>query len=486
MISSIPPLAQTASADPLASPPVPHLDAAELLALAQVLRSAGYDRAQDQTRPEGPAPLEESPEGLTVLRKLFWRWMPVSVQEAASALAPVSVDRLVEAGLLERQADGVRALFQVQVYDGLFFIVDYAGRHQPSDLVLPIGPSGIYLAIFTIRRPVDSALDLGCGCGIQALLAARHAAHVTATDINPRALELTRLNAALNGATRIETLAGSYFEPVAGRKFDLIVANLPYVITPESRLIYRDLGATNDLPIRRNVEQVAEYLNEGGYGHVMLNWIHGAQQAWYEPVSAWTSHRNVDAWLIYSRSKTSEEYTTQWMTIKEKDDPEAYARVRAQWLNWYKAQGIERLAFGVLSLRRRTATNNWRCSLHAEQTAVEPLGEHVERLFADQDYLMGVRRPLDLLDRRLKPYAMTIERSKKGKYVARTTRAFLVRSQIDRLTARAIPLMDGTRDLRACILTALGWIPWGRTQALERVAGEIHQLMNLGMIVAAE
>lgn len=469
-----------------ASVPVPRLDAGDLRSLASVLRAAGYDRAQDLTRADGVSPLEESIGNLLALRKLFWRWMPVAESEASAALAPLALDSLVAAGLLERHSDGVGALFQIQAYDGLFFIVDYPPKPQPSDLVLPVGPSGIYLAIFTIRRQVEAALDLGCGCGIQSLLISRHARHVIATDINPRALALTRLNAAMNGVSNVETLEGSYFEPVAGRKFDLIVANLPYVITPESRLIYRDLGATDDLPIRRNVEQMSEQLKEGGYGQVMLNWIHAAQQPWYEPIADWTTRRNVDAWLIYSHSKTSEEYTRQWMTINEKDDPETYARVRSEWLDWYKAQGIEMLAFGVLSLRRRTAADNWRCSLHAEQTAAEPLGEHVQRLFADQDYLMGVRRPLDLLPRRLKPYAMTIERSPEGKYVARTTRAFLARSEISKLTAKVIPLLEGKRDLASCIHRAQLFNLRGRAQAAELVAGEIYHLMNLGMIVSAE
>lgn len=477
---------QRADARPLpSSPPIPQLAGPTLASLALVLHRLGYDAAQDLTRTNGPAPLEESQGELLLLRKLFWRGSAVPATEAGQALSPDLLPALIDGGLLRRVGDGVRAIYQIQVYDGLFFIADPAGRDQPADLVLPIGPSGMYLAAITIRRQVGSALDLGCGCGIQSLLISRHATHVTATDINPRALALTRLNAALNGASNIETLEGSYFEPVDGRTFDLIVANLPYVITPENRLIYRDLGSTDDLPIRRNVEQVPEHLNEGGFGQLMLNWIHGAEQPWYEPISAWTTRHNADSWLIYSHSKTPEEYTRQWMTIHEEDAPEHYARVRDEWIGWYQAHNIQRLAFGVLSLRRRTASDNWRCSLRVERTSSGALGEFIRHLFANQDFLNGIAGPSDLLRYRLRPHQMTIEREGAG-YVARTRRDFLVRQSIDVSTAWTITGMDEKRDLRSCIRRALGIRLWGRRQAVELISREIYQLMNLGMVEPAD
>jgi methylase of polypeptide subunit release factors len=303
---------------PLTGPPavaVPRIEAVQLVQFAAVLRRAGYGAAQELQNGNVPAPMESSEGHLATLRRLFWRGEAVPELEAAEALVPVSLSDLVQRGLLRQNANGVRAVFQIQVYGGLFFIVDYLPQVQPPDVVLPIGPSGKYLASVTIRKPVESALDLGCGCGIQALLLARHAQHVTATDINPRALELTRLNATMNVLPNIETLEGSYFEPVAGRRFDLLVANLPYVITPESKYIYRDVGRPDDLPIRRNVGQIPLRLNEGGFAHVMLNRIHAADQAWWEPLEDWTKRRNVDGWLLYSHSQSPEQYTRQWLWI---------------------------------------------------------------------------------------------------------------------------------------------------------------------------
>src|SRR5205814_2148722 len=103
-----------------------------------------------------------------------------------------------------------------------------------------------WCAALTPRRRVARALDVGTGNGAQALLAARHSAQVVATDVNPRALKYTQLNAALNGVANLETRAGSLFEPVAGERFDLVTCNAPYVISPETRWQYRDGGLPGD------------------------------------------------------------------------------------------------------------------------------------------------------------------------------------------------------------------------------------------------
>ncbi len=81
-----------------------------------------------------------------------------------------------------------------------------------------------------------SGLDLCTGSGILAIAAARSGcATVTAVDISRRAVLAARLNGALNGV-RIDSRRGDIYEPLRGRRFDLIVSNPPYVPTPDGQL----------------------------------------------------------------------------------------------------------------------------------------------------------------------------------------------------------------------------------------------------------
>ena len=85
--------------------------------------------------------------------------------------------------------------------------------------MLGLSPASITLAQLTMRMPVDRALDLGAGCGVQALHLATHAAHVVATDLNPRACAMSQLTAALNDV-QVDVRQGSLYEPVDADTFE--------------------------------------------------------------------------------------------------------------------------------------------------------------------------------------------------------------------------------------------------------------------------
>lgn len=79
---------------------------------------------------------------------------------------------------------------------------------------------------------VTRALDLctGGGCIAIALAHAFDSAVVDATDLSADALSLAHENVALHAmASRVNLLEGDVFEPVEGRRYDLIVSNPPYV-----------------------------------------------------------------------------------------------------------------------------------------------------------------------------------------------------------------------------------------------------------------
>lgn len=110
------------------------------------------------------------------------------------------------------------------------------------DHVLGIGGASVSLARAVVRNPVERALDLGTGCGIQALHLDAHCADIVATDTNERALTLAAATARLNGMSW-DLRCGSLFEPVDGERFDLIVSNPPFVVGAGARdYIYRDSG----------------------------------------------------------------------------------------------------------------------------------------------------------------------------------------------------------------------------------------------------
>ena len=76
---------------------------------------------------------------------------------------------------------------------------------------------------------MSRVLEIGTGTGIIAIIAAKRARMVIATDINPYALECAVKNIIRNKAFNVELREGDLFEPVANEKFDLILFNTPYL-----------------------------------------------------------------------------------------------------------------------------------------------------------------------------------------------------------------------------------------------------------------
>jgi len=82
----------------------------------------------------------------------------------------------------------------------------------------------------------DVVLDMGTGCGILGILAAKKAKKVVAIDVNPHAVSCTQMNAKLNGvAGKMDIRLGNLFEPMEGNeKFNVIVFNAPYLPSERS------------------------------------------------------------------------------------------------------------------------------------------------------------------------------------------------------------------------------------------------------------
>ncbi len=79
-------------------------------------------------------------------------------------------------------------------------------------------------------RPGMKVMDLGCGCGVVGITAARKcgAENVVMSDVNESAVETARANAALNGVEGVEVVLSDGFAAVNRTGFDLILSNPPY------------------------------------------------------------------------------------------------------------------------------------------------------------------------------------------------------------------------------------------------------------------
>ena len=276
---------------------------------------------------------------------------------------PGLLPTLAEAGILDVGDDEVVALVDLRPYasdDGasgwiasdLTPGLDTRITPMRPDFVLGVSSASSTLAQLTVRRPVGRALDLGTGCGVQSLHLARHAREVVATDLNPRALLLARLTADLNGVD-VDLRQGDLYAPVAGERFDLVVTNPPYVLSPPTgeRLTYREGTRTSDGLVEAVVRQGVEHLADGGVLQVLANWAHVRGEDWADRVGGWVP-AGFDVHVVEREVLDPYAYVELWLADAGLTGAPDYVERYAAWCAYFDGLGIEGVGMGWLLVRR--------------------------------------------------------------------------------------------------------------------------------------
>src|SRR5262249_9484045 len=327
--------------------PLSAADAGLVGELREVLAAAGFDgpavrealdvRGEFLMRPaDMPLLLRrlEGREPLGTIAALLVLGAPIEEAEVARAFAPIRVDELTSLGLVEPGGGLVRAPVRLVPHEDVLIASDPTGEEQPSDHVAGIHNASVTLAQLTVRAPVDAALDVATGCGIQAILAARHSGRVIATDLNERALNFASFNAARNGAENVEPRAGSYFEPAAGERFGLAVCNPPYVISPENVYLFRDSELPGDAGSERVVRGLPAVLDEGAFASAVVSWAHADGEDWSARLRGWVEDSGCDALLLHYGTQDPLTHAGNWTRDIYGGRPADVDAALARWIGY--------------------------------------------------------------------------------------------------------------------------------------------------------
>ena len=326
-------------------------------------------------------------DALDTFIRLFLLYSAVPADAAREALRPMELETWLEAGLLRKMdgaGDDVAATVRMLPYGSLVLVTDQPPRTEaeiPPDFVMSVGGTTITLANATIRNPVRRTLDLGCGCGTLGLLAVEHSEEVYCVDRNGRAVEFSRFNALFNGVERVRCREGNLFEPVSDMRggFELIVCNPPFVISPESRFLFRDSGMRGDEICRTVAQQAPAYLAEGGFCQMLCNWAHVAGEDWQRHLATWFEGSGCDAWVLRYETRDAVSYAEGWVRHGQ---PGALD----EWMRYYERERIEAVSLGLINLRRVSGRRP--CVWFDDAKKPErPVGDEIAAGFALRQFL---------------------------------------------------------------------------------------------------
>lgn len=326
---------------------------------------------------------DDSPHATLV--RLFLLGQPVTRSELDAALPASGTDALEALGITassgQRRDDHVLARLDLRPHaaeacdaSGRRTTTDWwvvsdlgeiaTGEALDEDHVLGVGGASATLAGATMRRPVGRALDLGTGCGVQALHASQHARQVVATDVSARALRMADLTLRLSGVPDglVELREGDLLDPVRGQRFDLVVSNPPFVITPRHTDVptfqYRDGGLCGDEVVRRVVTGVGRHLEPGGVAQLLGNWEVPCGATWQQVVTGWLDQASeelgeqLDAWVVQREVQDPAQYAETWIRDGGLSSGPQYEGMYRAWLDDLESRQVEQVGLGLVTLRR--------------------------------------------------------------------------------------------------------------------------------------
>jgi methylase of polypeptide subunit release factors len=335
---------------------------------------------------------------------LRWFWLGRAQPEATAAMAAPDefLAMLLECRLLTASDGLLTPMAMLLPADGFLVASDHpvAIERGVSEMVLWPNPTSRFLSRFAIRRHSRATLDLGTGGGILSLGAAKHSDTVVATDLNQRAVSFAQFNARLNGVENIEVLSGDCFAPVADRRFDLILSNPPFFITPQNGYLFCDNSMELDGLCRRLVKEAPDHLNEGGFLEMLCEWAQIGGQPWEERIAEWLEGTGCDAWVMKGLTQDPAEYAQQ--RIREtSQNPARDAEMYDGYMTYYRDRGVQAIHDGLIVMRRRSGAN-WVRIEEVPKTPNGDLGDLVLSTFAANDLLTQMQDDESLLSIRPK------------------------------------------------------------------------------------
>ena len=244
--------------------PLTLADAEAFAAAKRLLEDCGFNES-GLADPAG----QDDPKAL--LASLFLQAAEIPAARVRELLPAPGLEPLIRLGMVERAGEAFRATVLLYPLAGLHIASDFPGRDiGDADFVFPAisQQTWEYLSILP-DTPCDSLLEIGTGSGAAALLAARYAKSVIATDISPRCLLFAELNRRLNAVEGVRFVESDVYDGLAaGETFDRIAAHPPYVPWTGKQDTYRHGGPDGEAILRRLLEGLSARLRPGGSCHL--------------------------------------------------------------------------------------------------------------------------------------------------------------------------------------------------------------------------
>ena len=304
--------------------------------------------------------LPDSP--LADLIRLFLLRGTCNYDRIVNLLGLKVVKTIVSLGILVDNENGdLKSAVDIFCSGGMIFATDHRYQLCVADTlneepVMYIGMDSHGLVQTAPRQFAENLLDLCCGSGVQGLVASRYSVRIVAVDLNPRAVRFARFNAQLNGVQNYEIHLGNLYEPIGDERFDVILANPPFVPSPEMGLKYRDGGIRGESVLMQIISGANEHLNSEGRLCVVTDLVDAARYS--KKLRSWWGEGSFEALILTTADRDEILFSVPHCHSPFGQSLETYNNKLGTWISNFRNAMLETVNFGYLLV--------WNCSSAVE------------------------------------------------------------------------------------------------------------------------
>jgi carbamoyltransferase len=327
---------------------------------------------------------------LSDLIRLFHLRVALPKADLQELFTPTLFTALVNLGLLIPRGEHWSS--RVDLFDaaGLYIATDHRYMLLPEDKinedpVMYLGMDSMGLVYTAPRNNVDCVLDLCTGSGIQALTASRYAHQVVGVDINLRALRFARFNAQLNSIEHVKFRSGNLYQAVSG-KFDIILANPPFVPSPSQDYRFRDGGANGEEILAQIIRGSAEHLTTDGRLFIVTDLVDLPK--YQSKLAQWWQGGAADQLILHTADRDDILFSVPHSHAPFGQTICEYRDELDRWLGNFHGAGLTAVNFGYILIKRLSKFNQqgtyYTRTIHNPHQSIEA---EVRQYFRQRDRL---------------------------------------------------------------------------------------------------
>jgi len=240
---------------------------------------------------------------------------------------------------------------------GMYFATDH--RYMicnddkiSEDPVMYIGMDSHGLVQAAPRNSCQNLLDLCCGSGIQGIVASRYAKSILGVDLNPRAIRFSRFNAQLNGLTNYKVVLGNLYDVIGDEKFDVILANPPFVPSPQNNLGFRDGGKNGEEVLKNIISNSPRFLNKNGRLCIVTDLVDVKE--YEKKIRDWLGKNELDCLILKTAERNEILFSVPHCKAPFNQTFKEYNQEIDLWINNFRSNSLNSVNFGYIFLWNKT------------------------------------------------------------------------------------------------------------------------------------